>query len=90
MLNKEMEHLFEREELWLILMDGKKNDPERGLHLGVLIKLIEDNLGHLVPSQFDHHPHPSLSDSSRILAMPSITFSWTNSATLSMSLALLV
>jgi len=47
-----------REELWLILMDGKKNDPEGGLHLGVLMKLIEDNLGHLVASQFYHHPHP--------------------------------
>src|SRR4030042_3487227 len=57
-LNKEMEHLFEREGFWLILMDGQENDPERGLHLGVFIKLVEDALRHLIPFQFDHHPHP--------------------------------
>src|SRR4030042_52307 len=39
-LNKEMEHFFEREELWLILVDGEENDPERSLHLGVFIELV--------------------------------------------------
>ena len=58
MLNKEMKHLFEGEKFRLILMDGQKNDPEGGLHLGMFIKLIEDDLGHLVPFQLDDHPHP--------------------------------
>ena len=42
----------------LILMDGQKNDPEGGLHLGMFIELVKDDLGHLIAFQFDDDPHP--------------------------------
>src|SRR4030042_6459884 len=47
-LNEEMEHIFEGEKLWLILVEGQKNDPEGCLHLCMFITRVEEDLRHLV------------------------------------------
>jgi hypothetical protein len=61
MLDKETEHLLEGEKLWLILMDGQENDPEGGLHLGVFIKLIEDdNIVLTSARDYSEYPHPAM------------------------------
>ena len=58
MLNEELEHLLQGEEFGLILMDGEKDHSKRGLHLGMFVELIQDNIGNLVPPQLNHDPHP--------------------------------
>ena len=38
--------------------DRQHDDAERGLQLGVLVEVVEDDLGHLAALQFDDDPHP--------------------------------
>src|SRR4030042_7146835 len=48
MLKEEREHLFKREQFGLILVDGQENDSKRGLHLGMLEELVENDLCDLI------------------------------------------
>ena len=52
------DHLFERENLRPVVDDGQHDDAEGGLHLGMLVELVEKHLGVLVLFQLDDDPHP--------------------------------
>ena len=38
--------------------DGQHDDAEGGLQLGLLVELVEQHLGVLVPLELDDDPHP--------------------------------
>ena len=52
------DHLFEGEDLRPVVDDGEHDDAEGGLHLGMLVELVEEHLGVLVLLQLDDDPHP--------------------------------
>ncbi len=53
-----LDHLLERKRLRHPVDQGDHVDPERGLHLGVLVELVEDDHRRVAaPFELDHEPH---------------------------------
>ena len=53
-----LEDLLEVEDPGLAPVDGQHDDPEGGLHLGVLVELVQDDRGGLVPLQVEDDADP--------------------------------
>ena len=71
------------------VVDRQHDGAERGLELGVLVEVVEDDLRASAPRLSSITTRmPSLSDSSRMSEMPSIFLSCTRSAMFSISVGL--
>ena len=55
MLDVAGDRVFERKELWLAVIDGKHVCAERGLQSGVLVEVVDDDLGIAVTLEVDDH-----------------------------------
>ncbi len=53
-----LEDLLEVEDPGLAPVDGQHDDPEGGLHLGMLVELVQDDRGDLVPLQVENDADP--------------------------------
>ena len=49
-----LEHLLEVDDLRAPAHEGQHDHPEGGLHLGVLVELVDHDLRHLAPAQLQH------------------------------------
>ena len=54
-----VDQLSQREDARLVVVDREEDDPERLLELGVLVKVVQDDVRDLAAPQLDHHPHPA-------------------------------
>ena len=55
-VDETLKDFLEVEDPGLPVVDGQHDDPEGGLHLGVLVELVEDDAGSLVLFQIDDDP----------------------------------
>jgi len=55
-VDEALENFLEIENPGLLVVDGQHDDAEGRFHLGVLVKLVEDDAGNLVPLQVQDHP----------------------------------
>ena len=58
MLDKAVHHLAQGQHPGTVVDNGQHDDAEGGLQLGLLVELVEQHLGVLVPLDLDHDPHP--------------------------------
>ncbi len=81
MLKKMTQYLFQRENLRTVVDDGEHVDAEGDLHVGLLVKVVQDYLGLLTPLQFDDHPHslpvrlvPDVSNSFNLFLLDQVSY----------------
>src|SRR5688572_4473715 len=57
-INVRLQVVLQRKDLRLPVDEGEVDDPERGVHLRVMVQLVQYDVFDRVPFQFEDNPHP--------------------------------